>query len=97
MPHGGSRPGAGRKTNAELQALRAVIDEIVSDADWESIVTLLFDLAKKGNFRATQILFTYRFGDPYASEPSPEERPAISTVLVERGGKPQKEFIQIIE
>lgn len=67
MPRGGRRPGAGRKTNAELSTIRTVIDETIKNDDWQTLVNNLFALAKKGNVRATQLLFTYRFGDPYST------------------------------
>lgn len=69
MPRGGFRPGAGRKSNAAIQDVRALLDESVPTRDWKKLVRHLHALAMQGNVRAAQLLFSYRYGNPYAEPP----------------------------
>ncbi len=66
MPRGGYRPNAGRKSNADIKTIRAQIDTLVSQADWQEIIQALVARAKEGDARAILLLFSYRFGSPNA-------------------------------
>ncbi len=69
MPHGGARPGAGRKSNAEIQQIRKLIDQQLTSQIWLHLIRSMIEQAARGNVRAFQLLLQYRFGDPYASQP----------------------------
>ncbi len=64
MARGGSRRGAGRKSNADLDAVRVILDQFVSSDDWEAMLRAAVDAAKRGNMRALEILLGYRYGKP---------------------------------
>lgn len=64
MAHGGARPGAGRKSDADIQAARALIDAAVSPDDWRSIFETLAIKAIQGNERCAELLMKYKFGLP---------------------------------
>lgn len=64
MNHGGARPGAGRKSDADIQKARHLIDQAVSDADWVSIFQSLAIVAIEGNVKAAELLMRYKFGQP---------------------------------
>ncbi len=70
---GGARPGAGRKSNAELAHARDALRESISDKQWQALIKALYTAACKGNLRAAELLFRYNYGDPYLPDPSPEE------------------------
>jgi hypothetical protein len=80
MAHGGRRPGAGRKSNAEIKSMRDIMDKSISPAQWQELICDLWQAAKKGNLRATQILLSYRFGDPYAAIPSQTDTQQIKII-----------------
>ncbi len=70
---GGARPGAGRKSNAELARARDALREGISHKQWQALIKALYTSACKGNLRAAELLFHYNYGNPYLPEPSPEE------------------------
>ncbi len=76
MSRGGARPGAGRKTNAEIARIRELIDSVISDDDWKKVLANLLDIAttNKGYaaVQAAQLLCRYRFGVPVEQDPEPE-------------------------
>ena len=58
---GGSRKGAGRKSkDEELKVVEALKDKIGDD----KVIKKLEALIVKGDFRAIQLYFNYRFGKP---------------------------------
>lgn len=73
MPRGGRRPGAGRKSNAELQTVRNILDQVISQDRWEQLFQTLYAHARKGNMRAAEILISYRYGDANAQAASKED------------------------
>jgi hypothetical protein len=81
MPRGGKRPGAGRKTNAELEAVHNFMDQNFDDGDWLALFKRLYELALGGSMRAADLLLTYRFGNPYADLPDPEEKEIDKVIL----------------
>ncbi len=76
MSRGGARAGAGRKTNAEIERVRELIDSVISDDDWKKVLANLLDIAttNKGYaaVQAAQLLCRYRFGVPVEHDPEPE-------------------------
>lgn len=62
--HGGPRPGAGRKSNADIDRARTLIAEAVTDDDWRDIFKLLAIKAAQGDTRAAELLMKYQFGLP---------------------------------
>lgn len=64
MGHGGPRPGAGRKSNADIQRARELIAQAVTDADWVAIFAMLGLKALEGNEKAAELLMRYTFGLP---------------------------------
>lgn len=97
MPRGGKRPGAGRKSNTEIKTIRALIDDNVQADEWQAIVRNLVKDANEGNLRATQLLLTYRYGDPYAEQPAPlpQEGPARENSLWLPDNLDESWYIQI--
>ncbi len=73
MPHGGHRPGSGRKTNAQINNVRSMLGDAMTDDQWKHLFRRLHELALDGNMRAAALLLNYRFGDPRAD---PEQAPA---------------------
>src|SRR5581483_3239835 len=99
--HGGYRPGSGRKSNKQIHDLRNLIDDQIPETVWRVLITALVNEAGKGNTRAIQLLFLYRFGDPNAVEPHDEIREmlqrAFQEVLEEKrsqGSPPPKTLIE---
>lgn len=84
MPRGGSRPGAGRKSNAEIQQIRKMLDLAITEDDWRALAHDLLARARKGDLRAAQILLHYRFGDPFAIVPSSEEVHPIRIIEISK-------------
>ncbi len=77
MSRGGARPGAGRKTNAEIAQVRELIDSVASPEEWKAVFANLFDIAKTNKgypaVQAAGLLCRYRFGVPVQQEqPEPE-------------------------
>src|SRR5512141_1163768 len=68
MSRGGARPGAGRKSNAEIDRIRELIDTVATDDAWKKVIANLLDIAmtNKGYpaVQAAQLLCRYRFGPP---------------------------------
>ena len=64
MGHGGARPGAGRKSDADIQRVRTLMAQAVTDSDWRDIFTALALKALAGNTRAAELLMAYAFGKP---------------------------------
>jgi DUF2075 family protein len=62
--HGGKREGAGRKPKAQEQKLIERLDAII---DKDEAITKLGELVSKGNMRAVQLYFNYRYGKPKES------------------------------
>lgn len=69
MSHGGRRSGSGRKSNAEIKTIRALLDQSIDQARWRALVDKIWGRALRGDIRAAQLLLSYRYGDPYAAEP----------------------------
>ena len=88
MPRGGSRPGAGRKTNAEIKAVRTILDQTMTPEQWNHLFRRLREFAFKGNIRAAQLLLTYRFGDPNAEPAEPPPPPIKIFQIVRPAGAP---------
>ena len=59
--HGGARPGAGRKPKADEEKLIEKLDDII---DSKEAIKQLHELLSKGDFRAIQLYFQYRWGKP---------------------------------
>lgn len=67
MSHGGYRRGSGRKSNAQLERVRSLMDGELSDQDWKEIFRALATMAKAmggGAASAAHLLMLYRFGVP---------------------------------
>lgn len=66
MAKGGARPGAGRKPVAIEDNVKSAIKQALgNDPDvMTKIWTKVFEEAKKGNVRYTEILFNYFYGKP---------------------------------
>lgn len=77
MPRGGARPGAGRKSKTEIQAIRNIIDDNIDAAQWDELFGRLREFALKGNMRAAQLLLAYRFGQPHKPTENDDEAPPI--------------------
>src|SRR5581483_793772 len=94
MSHGGARPGAGRKSNAEIQQIRNLIDEQLTSELWRVLIRSMIAQAGRGNVRAFQLLLQYRFGDPYAPQPD-ESAQILMQILseareeLEQGAQPR--------
>jgi len=64
MAHGGSRPGAGRKSKADELKLIERLDNII---DGDNAINKLNDLISDGNFNAIKLYLEYRYGKPKES------------------------------
>lgn len=71
MSHGGARRGAGRKPLPMKQTIRMTINQTIPTAKWERLINELYEQACKGNMRAAELLFSYRFGDAKSQPPLP--------------------------
>lgn len=69
---GGARPGAGRKTKAEILGLAAMLDEVCSIEEQKEILRKLAQDAKSNDFgqrhKAREMLLAYKFGKPRESK-----------------------------
>lgn len=61
---GGARPGAGRKSKAELLGLPALLEECWTDADRRATLRALAAKASKGDMEAIKLLMAYAYGKP---------------------------------
>lgn len=59
--HGGKRAGAGRPSKAEETKLIERLDSLIES---DEVIQQLHSLIAKGNFRAIQLYFQYRWGKP---------------------------------
>ena len=59
--HGGSRNGSGRKPKADELKLVEKLDTLI---DRDIVVKKLGELLAKGDIRALQLYFNYRYGRP---------------------------------
>lgn len=66
--NGGARPGAGRKTKAEILGLAALIDEAWPQEDQKAVIRGLADDCTDDDFHtrheARKLLLAYKFGKP---------------------------------
>lgn len=86
--HGGTRKGAGRKSNSEIKAFRELIDAALKPDDWMDIIRALAELAKTGKpgaSQAAQLLFANRFGLPTIRHAGDEDLPPIQIVKIHVG------------
>jgi hypothetical protein len=60
--HGGARPGAGRKSDAQNVKLRTLIATVMSDDDWIKIINGVVDDARSGDLRSVSFLLALRYG-----------------------------------
>lgn len=64
----GVKGRSGRKSNAEIEACRALIDGAVTPARWKKVFLNLANIAEKDDGRAAvlaaELLMRYRFGIP---------------------------------
>ena len=88
--HGGARPGAGRKSTAQIAQLRTLIGRVVTEADWIRIINGIVDDAQAGNLRSASFLLALRYGvspeSLVAAEnsdlaPDPPGKPAAKPVV----------------
>lgn len=85
--HGGKRAGAGRQSNNELVAFRALIDQAVSERDWLEILRAAKKEAKtdgKGAALARDWLSRNRFGLPTQVIAGDPDAPPIQFIEVAR-------------
>ena len=82
MPRGGYRPNAGRKTDAEIERLRALTAQAISDETWITILKGLAEEAQYGNVRCAELLIHYAFGVSAApTKPArPDPAPAVDRI-----------------
>ena len=59
---GGARPGAGRKSNVQIEKVRSMVAEVVTDENWRTIIERLFVRAQYGDHRSISLLLALRFG-----------------------------------
>lgn len=88
--HGGRRPGAGRKSNAEVRRVRELMDEAISEEMWVALFRALFDTAARGgggSNQAAQILLQYRFGPPQPESDAKEDGPLVHIYLPDNSPK----------
>ena len=81
--HGGARPGAGRRTSAQIAHLRTLIDTVMTDDDWIKIIKGVVDDARSGDLRSVSFLLALRYGvstqslvAAEESDPKPDPGPA---------------------
>jgi len=60
--HGGARPGAGRKSDAQIAQLRILIETVMTDDDWIKIISGIVDDARSGDLRSVSFLLALRYG-----------------------------------
>ncbi len=91
MPRGGARLGSGRKTDAEVAAVRSVIDAEVQPEDWKRIIRALVETAcERGRpgVAAAQVLLSHRFGVPIPAQQPQDEVPEVNIIEVVRHDGP---------
>ena len=76
--HGGVRPGSGRKSDAEIAQLRALIAAIMTDDDWHNIISHVVRDARWGDLRSVSFLMALRYGvsiKSFLTAEQPDEPP----------------------
>ncbi len=79
MSRGGRRPNAGRKNKIEFNSMRNVLEQSISNQQWEMLARNLFSQARKGNIRAAELLILCRFGG-LTPPPEPENTEQIQII-----------------
>ena len=64
---GGARPGAGRKSNAQIEAVRALLSEVVTEQNWKKMIKSIVEDAELGDLRSVAFLLALRYGVTPAS------------------------------
>ena len=86
MSRGGSRPGAGRKTNAQIAQVRKLMDDVVTDEKWKAIFNRMAEIAvgddPRAAVQAANFLARYRWGVPAEQEPEEPEVVPIKYIEV---------------
>ena len=69
--HGGARPGAGRKSDAEVKRMSELLKDCFTQRDWQNLMRALMRKACRGNAQAAQLLLRYGFGNPDKAQEDP--------------------------
>lgn len=78
MPSGGRRLGAGRRSDADILRIRAIVDKYVTNEDWGAMINAMKEAAVNGNVHAYIALWDRGLGPPSVSvPPDPEEQPLL--------------------
>ena len=72
--HGGTRHGAGRKSNAQAAQAREAMDAAWSEASRKKSIRALARLAEKGDVAAFKVLMAYAYGTPQSGDESRIDR-----------------------
>ena len=64
---GGARPGAGRKSNAQIEEVRALLSEVVTEQNWKNMIKSLVKEAEYGDLKNVAFLLALRYGVTPAS------------------------------
>lgn len=64
MAWGGARPGAGRKTKADILGLAKTLEECVSISDEKEIWANIIKQAKSGSKQHAELYLAYKYGKP---------------------------------
>ena len=59
---GGARPGAGRKSNAQLEKVRSMVAEVATEQNWRTMIERLIARAENGNIPSISLLLALRYG-----------------------------------
>lgn len=90
--NGGARPGAGRKTKAEILGLAALIDEAWPVEDQKTVLRKLASDAVADDFQvrhqARQLLLAYKFGKP---KDTVESNSTQTVIFKKQGGDSRRD------
>ncbi len=89
---GGPGRGQGRKSNAEIQLARELMDKAISSEDWMRIWANLAALAMnrqagRAAVEAARLLASYRFGMPTQVIAGDPEAAPLAWMVIEREGR----------
>lgn len=81
---GGARPGAGRKTKAEILGLAKTLEDCVTPQEEKEIWKAIKKEAKKGSIQHAQLYLNYKYGKPSEHIISESDQETIIKIIDER-------------
>jgi hypothetical protein len=86
---GGARPGAGRRTKAEILGLAKTLEQCITKEEEQEIWKAVKKEALKGNIQHAQLYFGYKYGKPSEHIINETENDTIIRIIRGANDKPE--------